>query len=159
MNKEIKKLKSDLVKKTNQLKKKFNLDCSTEYKLKPNGRLIAFNRYEKLLMCNYQIIGTYNTKTCIWRWAWGNKYINCSLSKLSKKSIEFGEKYKNKKYLSSKVLNIKNSLNFLVSVTSNETVDGYIIYKKPNSNIKIYLVLKNCKKYKEIKKKSKKKSC
>lgn len=161
MNKEIKKLKSILVKKQNKLKKKFNLDCSTNYTLEPDGKLIAYNKYEKLMICRYQIIGTYNTKTCIFRWAWGNPNINCNLSKLSKKSIKFGDKYKNKKYLSVKVNNIKNSFNFLVSVSDNENIDGYLVYKKPNSNIKIYLLLKSCKKYSKIKKKkkSKIKSC
>ena len=128
MDKLIKKHKTFLVKKQNKLKKKFKLDCSTIYTIN-NSSLLAKNKYENLMDCNYHIIGTYNNNSCIWRWAWSNSNIPCKLSKLSKNSIEFGDKFNNKDFYNSKVGGKTKLFNFLVVVSMYDSkIDGYLIY-------------------------------
>ena len=162
----LKKHKTLLVKKQNQLKKKFKLDCATKYIIN-NNKIVASNNYEKLMSANFHIIGTYNNKTCIWRWAWSNKHIPCKFSNLSKKTIDLGANYSKPK------INGKDkAFKFIVaSSIFDKSIEGYLIYKKPNSNLVVYMLLKNCsnpKKSKQSKqskktikrnKKSKLKSC
>ena len=40
---------------------------------------------------NYQIIGTYNEKTCYWRFAWGNPNLDDNFIQSSKNLIKFRE--------------------------------------------------------------------
>jgi hypothetical protein len=156
----IKKHKTVLVKKQNALKKKFKLDCSTKYTIDKTS-LLAFNAYEPLLFAKYQIIGTYNNKSCIWRWAWSNDNIPSTLSKLSKNSIRLADTFKNNKYSNSKVKGKLNAFNFMVAMSSYDPkIEGYVIYRKPYTTIDIYILVKNCKNKKPKKsKKSKIKSC
>ena len=153
------KQKSMLIKKQNKLKKKFKLDCTTIYEINKN-KIIASNNYEKLMSCNFHIIGTYNEKSCIWRWAWANKHIPCKLSNLSKKTIEYGGNF-----IKPKINGKTNAFKFMVaSSIFDKSIEGYLIYKKPNSKLVVYMLLKNCKDPKKTKqtkkkKKSKLKSC
>jgi hypothetical protein len=159
----LKKHKTLLVKKQNQLKKKFKLDCATKYIIN-NNKIVASNNYEKLMSANFHIIGTYNNKTCIWRWAWSNKHIPCKLSNLSKKSLELDGKF-----IKPKINGKQDAFKFMVASSMfDKYIEGYLIYKKPNSNLLVYMLLKNCtdpkktkqtKKKKKTNKKSKLKSC
>ena len=163
MDKLLKKHKTNLVKNQNKLKKKFKLDCATKYTI-INNKILASNSYEKLMIANFHIIGTYNNKTCIWRWAWSNKHITCKFSKLSKKTLDLGGTY-----LKPKINGKHNAFKFMVASSMyDKSIQGYLIYNKPNSNILVYMLLKNCydpkkKSKKSIKrnksKKSKIKSC
>lgn len=165
MDKLLKKQKTKLVKKQNQLKKKFKLDCATKYSIN-NNKIVASNNYEKLMIANFHIIGTYNNKTCIWRWAWSNKHIPCKFSNLSKKSLELDGKF-----IKPKINGKQDAFKFMVASSMfDKSIQGYLIYKKPNSNLLVYMLLKNCsdpKKSKQSKKtikknkskKSKLKSC
>jgi hypothetical protein len=156
-----KKQKTLLVKNQNKLKKKFKLDCTTKYTI-INNKILASNNYEKLMTANFHIIGTYNIKSCIWRWAWSNKHIPCKFSNLSKKSIELGGNYAKPK------INGKDkAFKFMVASSMfDKSIQGYLIYKKPNSNLSVYMLFKNStypkkKSKKNLKrnKKSKLKSC
>jgi len=139
MDKILKKQKTKLVIKQNKLKKKFKLDCATKYIIN-NNKIVASNNYEQLMTANFHIIGTYNNKTCIWRWAWGNKHIKCKFSNLSKKTIELGANYAKPK------INGKDkAFKFMVASSMfDKSIEGYLIYKKPNSNLLIYMLLKKC---------------
>jgi len=158
MEKILKTQKTLLVKKQNQLKKKFKLDCATKYSIN-NNKIVASNNYEKLMIANFHIIGTYNNKTCIWRWAWSNKHIPCKFSNLSKKSLELDGKF-----IKPKINGKQDAFKFMVaSSIFDKSIEGYLIYKKPNSNLLVYMLLKNCsdpkkKSKKTIKKKKFKKS-
>lgn len=148
MNVLIKQQKTILIKKQNILKKKFNLDKCTKYEI-INNNIIASNNYEILMTSNYHIVGTYNIKSCIWRWAWGNTNIPYKLSELSKKTIEFGSK--DNKYNKVKVNGKTNNFNFLISASYfDKSIKGYLIYKKPKTNILVYILLKNCKYPKKV---------
>jgi hypothetical protein len=165
MDKLLKTQKTKLVKKQNQLKKKFKLDCATKYSIN-NNKIVASNNYEKLMIANFHIIGTYNNKTCIWRWAWSNKHIPCKYSNLSKKTLDLGANY-----AKPKINGKQHAFKFMVASSMfDKSIEGYLIYKKPNSNLLVYMLLKNCtdpKKSKQSKKtikrnkskKSKLKSC
>ena len=145
-----------LLKKQNILKEKFGLDCSTKYEFLNKNKVLASNKYKQLMIADYHIIGTYNPKSCIWRWAWGNSNIPCSLSKFSKKSFKLGEKLKNEKYSKNIVKMKKKSTAFrYMSNISllDKNIKGYIIYKKPISGLLVYILLKNTK---HLNKKSKK---
>lgn len=142
MNGLIKNQKTILMKKQTALKQKFNLDNCTKYDIVKN-KIIASNNYETLMVGNFQIVGTYNIKSCIWRWAWANKNIPCKLSELSKQTIEFGAK--NTKYNKIKINGKTHNFNFMVATSYfDKSIKGYLIYKKPKSNLLIYMLLKNC---------------
>jgi len=148
MDKLLKIHKTNLIKKQNKLKKKFKLDCTTKYII-INNKILASNSYEKLMIANFHIIGTYNNKTCIWRWAWSNKHIPCSFSKLSKKTLDLGGKY-----LKPKINGKHNAFKFMVASSMyDKSIQGYLIYNKPKSNLSVYMLLKNSS---DPKKKSKK---
>ena len=139
MNKELTKQKTILVKKQNILKKKFKLDCATKYTI-INNKIVASNNYEQLMTANFHIIGTYNNKTCVWRWAWGNKHIPCKFSNLSKKTLDLGANFSKHK-----INGKQNAFKFMVASSMfDKSIEGYVIYKKPNSNLLVYMLLKNC---------------
>ena len=145
-----------LLKKQNILKKKFNLDCSTKYEFTSKKKVVASDKYKKLMIADYHVIGTYNPKSCIWRWAWGNENIPCSLSNFSKKSLKLGEDLKNDNYSKSMVkMKTKSTAFKYMSNMSllDKNIKGYIIYKKPESGLLVYILLKNTK---HFSKKSKK---
>ena len=155
-----------LVKQQNLLKKQFGLDCITKYKILDNKKLLAYNKYKKLMVADYHIIGTHNLKSCIWRWSWSNPNIPCDLSTMAKKSLKF----KNSKFTNGKVKLTKKSdaISFLKKIAKqDDKVKGYIIIKKPKSSLLIYMLIKNPKEprtyFNKIKskkiKKSKLKSC
>ena len=87
------------------------------------------------MIANYHIIGTYNLKSCIWRWAWSNNNIPCILSNYSKKIFKFGETVKNNNYnkASVKMKSKSTAFRYLsnLSLFSNN-ISGYVIYRKPN---------------------------
>jgi len=145
-----------LLKKQNILKEQFGLDCSTKYEFLSKNKVLASNNYKNLMIANYHIIGTYNPKSCIWRWAWGNDNIPCGLSKFSKKSLKLGEKLKNDKYLKNVVkMKTKSTAFRYMSNMSllDKNIKGYIIYKKPISGLLVYILLKNPKHYSKKSKK------
>tara|TARA_B110000285_G_C14966595_1_gene534398 strand:- start:462 stop:1001 length:540 start_codon:yes stop_codon:yes gene_type:complete len=142
MNGIIKNQKTILMKQQNILKKKFNLDKCTKYDIVKN-KIIASNNYETLMVSKFQIVGTYNINSCIWRWAWSNKNIPCKLSELSKHTIEFGDKDTN--YNKVKINGKSHNFNFMVATSYfDKSIKGYLIYKKPKTNLLIYMLLKNC---------------
>ena len=145
-----------LLKKQNILKKKFNLDCSTKYEFTSKKKVVASDKYKKLMIADYHVIGTYNPKSCIWRWAWGNENIPCSLSIFSKKSLKLGENLKNENYSKSmvKMKTKSTAFKYLANMSLlDKNINGYIIYKKPVSGLLVYILLKNTK---HFRKKSKK---
>ena len=153
MDKLLKIHKTKLVKKQNLLKKKFKLDCATKYNI-INNKILASNTYEKLMIGNFHIIGTYNTQTCVWRWAWSNKHISCNYSKLSKKTLDLGGKF-----LKPKIYGKNNAFKFMVASSMyDNSIQGYLIYNKPNSNLLVYMLLKNCTDPKKKTKKTKKRN-
>jgi hypothetical protein len=148
MNGLIKNQKTILMKQQNALKQKFYLDKCTKYDIVKN-KIIASNNYEKLMSANFHIVGTYNIKSCIWRWAWSNKNIPCKLSVLSKQTIEFGDT--DNKYNKAKINGKSDNFNFMVATSYfDKSIKGYLIYKKPKSNLLIYMLLKNCIKPKKL---------
>ena len=78
------KLKGELIKKQHILNKKFNIDCATNYKLYESGILYAYDKYKVLMKSSYHVMGTYNTKTCIFRWGWSNPNYNSKITHFSK---------------------------------------------------------------------------
>tara|TARA_B100001121_G_C18548324_1_gene554170 strand:- start:86 stop:538 length:453 start_codon:yes stop_codon:yes gene_type:complete len=146
-----------LLKKQNILKKKFNLDCSTKYEFIDKKKILASDKYKKLMIADYHIIGTYNPKSCIWRWAWGNTDIPCNLSQFSKKSLKLGEKLKNDNYMKTMVkMKTKSTAFKYMSNMSllDKNIKGYIIYKKPVTGLLVYVLLKNPKHFSKKSKKA-----
>ena len=146
-----------LLKKQNILKKKFNLDCSTKYEFINKKKVLASDKYKKLMIADYHIIGTYNPKSCIWRWAWGNTDIPCNLSQFSKKSLKLGEKLKNDNYMKTMVkMKTKSTAFRYMSNLSllDKNIKGYIIYKKPVTGLLVYVLLKNPKHFSKKSKKA-----
>ena len=141
------KTKLSFLKKNNSIMKvKYGIDCSTQYDLDSNGSLLAFNKYKKLMTCRYEVIGTFNNKSCTWRWAWSNESIPCNLRQLSLKTIKYGEDTKNEEFINSKIKGKKNMIKYVtIASMYDSSITGYLAYKKPNSGITIYIVLKNCK--------------
>ena len=155
------KTKLAFLKKNNSImREKYDLDCSTKYELNSNGSLLAFNKYKKLMVCRYEVIGTFNKKSCTWRWAWSNESIPCNLRQLSLKLIKYGEETKDDEFINSKIKGDKNILKYVtVSSMYDSSITGYLAYNKPNSGITIYIALKKCKvPSKKSKRKIKKKS-
>ena len=155
-----------LVKQQNLLKKQFGLDCITKYKILNNKKILAYNRYKKLMVADYHIIGTHNLKSCVWRWSWSNANIPCNLTTMAKKSLKFS----NSKFTNGKVKLSKKSdaMLFLKKIAKqDDKVKGYIIFKKPKTSLLIYMLIKSPKQprtyFNKIKskkiKKSKLKSC
>jgi hypothetical protein len=143
------KVKGDLIRRQHILNKKFNLDCATKYKLNENGVLYAYDKYKVLMKSSYHIMGTYNKKTCVFRWGWGNPTLNAKVTHFSKRIIEFDENEDLFKINTIKIRGENTAFEFLVMLsTKSPNIEGYLIYKKPYSNILVYILLFNCKKTK-----------
>lgn len=136
-----------LKQKQNKIKTKFGLDCATKYHINNKGKLYAYDKYNVIMEADIQIIGTINDKNCYWRWAWANPSINCKFADLARKMIEYGEDKKNAKFYTAKVKGKTNAMMFTATGSYlDKKVQGYHIFKKPNTNTLVYLVLYNCKK-------------
>ena len=152
MNKSFKKkyyhkIKGDLIRRQHMLNDKFNLDCSTNYNIKDNGVLYAYDKYKVLMKSSYHIMGTYNSKSCIFRWGWGNSELNSKITHFAKKILEFDEYEKLFKINSIKIHGKNTIFEYLTMLsTKDSNIEGYLIYKKPYTNISIYMLLYNCKK-------------
>ena len=146
MNTILSKQKIILNKKNANLKKKYDLDCITKYNLNKDGTLEAYNKYKKLMTCNYQIIGTYNKKGCgIWRWAWGNKYIPYNLKKLSLNMMHYGDKFNDTSFNKPKIRGKKDWKKYLIYASIvDKSISGHLVYSKPRTSIDVYMVLKGC---------------
>lgn len=138
--------KGKLIAQQHTLEKKYNIDCATNYYISNDGKIYAFDKYKVLMEGNYQIIGTYNEKTCYWRFAWGNPNLNDKLIQSSKNLIKFGEQRRLPALYRPKSKSKKIAFpSLIVASTLDKNVDGYLIHKKPYTNLVIYLLIKNTK--------------
>ena len=143
----IDKHKGKLIAKQHALEKKYNIDCATNYFIANNGKIYAFDKYNVLMEGNYQIIGTYNDKTCYWRFAWGNPNLDDKLIQTSKKLIAFGEQRRLPILYRPKSKSKRNAFpSLIVASTLDDNVEGYLIHKKPYTSLVIYLLISNTKK-------------
>ena len=145
----IDKHKGELISKQHALEKKYNIDCATNYFITNNGKIYAYDKYNVLMEANYQIIGTYNNKTCYWRFAWGNPNLDDKLIQTSKKLISFGEQRRLPVLYRPKSKSKRVAFpSLIVASTLDKNVKGYLIYKKPYTSLEIYLLISNTKKSK-----------
>lgn len=141
--------KGKLISLQHKMEKKYNIDCATNYYISNDGKIYAFDKYKVLMEGVYQIIGTYNEKTCYWRFAWGNPNLDDKLIQNSKKLIKFGEQHRLPSLYRPKSKSKKIAFpSLIVASTLDKNVDGYLIHKKPYTSLMIYLLIKNTKKSK-----------
>jgi hypothetical protein len=143
----IDKQKGKLIKKKHDFDKKYNLDCTVDYLLKDNGKIYAFNKEKLFFIGNYEVIGTVNEKTCFFRWAWLNPSIPEKCLKYSKNMIKYGEDNKIPSFLNPRLKGKDYGFKFLVIASQvNDDCDTYVVYKKPQSSLLIYLLIRNSRK-------------
>ena len=141
--------KGKLIAKQHLLEKKYNIDCATKYYISNDGTIYAYDKYKVLMEGKYQIIGTYNEKTCYWRFAWGNPNLNDDLIQTSKKLISFGEQRRLPALYRPKSKSKKLGFpSVIIADTLDKNIEGYLIHKKPYTSLLIYIVINNTKKSK-----------
>lgn len=142
----VNKQKGFLMKKQNLFNDKFNIDCTANYYIDKNGKIYCYNDKKIFFIGKYEVIGTYNEKTCYWRWAWSNPNLPNSVTNYSKKMIKFGEEKKLPIFINPRHKGKSDAFNMLVmSNYINSDAQGYLVFKKPRTTLVVYLLIKSAK--------------
>lgn len=143
----VNKQKGLLMKKQNLFQKKFNIDCTANYFIDKEGKIYCYNNEKLFFIGKYEVIGTYNEKTCYWRWGWSNPTLPNNVINYSKNMIKFGEKKRLPIFINPRHRGKGNAFKILVlSNYANDDCEGYLVYKKPRTSLVVYLLIKDAKK-------------
>lgn len=141
LEKFIKKSLIETEKKQTKFINEYKIKPSFKYKLNKNGICEAYNRKKLIFKARYEILGTYNKKTQMFRHSWGNQSIPKPLSKISNeiKKLNYQTFMFNHpileghgwgKVITSIAINLKKrSLGYLVKNDHDEYPETYIIIK------------------------------
>ena len=124
-----------------------------------NGDIYAYNNEKLFFIGKYEVIGTVNEKTCYWRWAWSNPTLPNDVINFSKNMIKYGEDNKLPIFINPRHKGKSEAFKLLVlSNDVNKGAEGYLVYKKPRTNLLVYLLIRNTRKpnisYKKFKNKN-----
>ena len=138
----INKQKGEMIVKKHYFEDKYGVNCSTNFYLKDNGIIYGYNNEKLLFEGNYEVIGTVNEKTCYFRWAWSNPSIPNKSLNFAKNMIKYGEDKKISQLFNPKLKGKIYGFKCLALASYvNKNYDSYLVYKKPRSQLLIYLLI------------------
>lgn len=143
----INKQRGILIKRKHKFDENYHLNCSVSFYIKDNGKIFGYTQDKLYFEGNYEVIGTVNEKTCYYRWGWANPSIPNKSLNYSKNMIKYGEDNKIATLLNPKLKGKEYGFKCLILASYiNKNYDSYLVYKKPNSSLVIYLLIRNSKK-------------
>jgi hypothetical protein len=135
--------KGNLIKKQHDFEKNFKINCSVRYHITDKGIIYGYNKEKLYFIGKYEMLGTFNDNTCYWLWSWANPSISNKLLNYGKNLIKFGESKKISDFINPRIKGKTKAFKFLVlGAYVNSDCLGYIIYKKPRTQLFAYLLIK-----------------
>ena len=143
----INKQRGILIQRKHKFDENYDLNCSVSFYIKDNGKIFGYTKDKLYFEGNYEVIGTVNEKTCYYRWGWANPSVPNKSLNYAKNMIKYGEDNKIATLLNPKLKGKEYGFKCLILASYiNKKYDTYLVYKKPNSSLVVYLLIRNSKK-------------